>query len=105
MQGEKDRGVLGGFMSPERDVGVGPQQQAVTQLLLLLQASLVPDGCRVTAGRVKRDVGVKHLYASRGRGAARLPLSFTLGQHGDHHRTHRRRESFAHLKSQRKQWS
>lgn len=84
-------------MSPERDVGVGPQQ-AVTQLLLLLQASLVPDGCRVTAGRVKRDVGVKHLYASCGRGAARPPLSFTLGQHRDHHRTHRRRESFARLK-------
>lgn len=84
-------------MSPEWDVGVRPQQ-AVTQLLLLLQASLAPDGCRVMAGRVKRDVGVKHLYASCGRGAACLLLSFTLGLHLDPGRTQRPRESFVRLK-------
>lgn len=39
-----------------QDVPVSPRQ-AVTQLLLLLQASLSPDGCCVMIGRVKRDVG------------------------------------------------
>lgn len=58
----KDEGKDGGSSCPvsrtceTQDVPVSPRQ-AVTQLLLLLQASLSPDGCCVMIGRVKRDVG------------------------------------------------
>lgn len=64
---EERRGEAWGRETEVRDVGgrgrgggsnewvfsVRPRR-AVTQLLLLLQASLTPDGCRVTAGRVKK---------------------------------------------------